>query len=229
MKPLWIVPLVVVTIGAASYFAFVPARAETPWVWLIMVGPTIVFAGVGALLAHKEGDLGTWLKPRWGDFTRAFLGALLLFGGAYAAARVVMPSGSPRALWLFSLYSQLGAQRLATHAPLVALAIVVAAIGEEVTWRGFVTSLLEERLGSRHAWLGSAALYGLAHVPSMWALRSPLGALNPVLPAAAIACGLVWGAMARAFGGRLAPSILSHALFDWCVLMMFPLWTFKQA
>jgi hypothetical protein len=29
--------------------------------------------------------------------------------------------------------------------------------------------------------------------------------------------------MARAFG-RLAPGVLAHALFDWAVVMMFPLW-----
>jgi hypothetical protein len=29
--------------------------------------------------------------------------------------------------------------------------------------------------------------------------------------------------MARAFG-RLGPSIIAHALFDWAVVMMFPLW-----
>ena len=51
----------------------------------------------------------------------------------------------------------------------------------------------------------------------------PDAGLNPVLPLAALGGGLVWGAMARAFG-RLAPSVLAHALFDWAVVMMFPLW-----
>ena len=54
------------------------------------------------------------------------------------------------------------------------------------------------------------------------ALRAGYG-LNPALVIAAGGAGLVWGGMARAFGG-LAPSILAHALFDWAVLMMFPLW-----
>jgi membrane protease YdiL (CAAX protease family) len=126
-----------------------------------------------------------------------------------------------------SLYMELGAPKLQSNATLVAGAIVVMAIAEELVWRGLVTSLIAEKVGSRTAWIYSAVLYALAHVPSMWALRSPLGALNPVLPLAALGCGLVWGAMARGFK-RLTPGILSHALFDWCVLMMFPLWTFKQ-
>jgi len=33
----------------------------------------------------------------------------------------------------------------------------------------------------------------------------------------------VWGAMAKRFG-RLVPSIISHAMFDWAVVVMFRLW-----
>src|SRR5262249_10221709 len=109
----------------------------------------------------------------------------------------------------------------------VAGGIAVMAIAEELVWRGLVTNLLAERLGSRTAWLYSAVLYALAHVPSMWALQSPLRALNPILPLAAARAGAVWGAMARGFG-RLAPGMLAHGLFDWCILMMFPLWSMKQ-
>jgi membrane protease YdiL (CAAX protease family) len=56
----------------------------------------------------------------------------------------------------------------------------------------------------------------------MWALAAPSG-LNPILPLAALGAGLVWGAMARRFG-RLVPSIVSHVLFDWCIVVMFRLW-----
>jgi membrane protease YdiL (CAAX protease family) len=47
--------------------------------------------------------------------------------------------------------------------------------------------------------------------------------LNPLVVAAALGGGLLWGAMARAFG-RLFPSVLAHVVFDWAVVMMFPLW-----
>ncbi len=85
-----------------------------------------------------------------------------------------------------------------------------------------VTQLIAARVGSRSAWVWSAGLYGVVYVPTVWAL-GPGGGINPVLVVAALAGGLLWGAMARAFG-RLVPSILAHALFDWSVLMMFPLW-----
>ena len=70
--------------------------------------------------------------------------------------------------------------------------------------------------------MGGRALCAWRSLPTAWALRAGDG-LNPLLVLAAGGAGLVWGGMARAFGG-LAPSILAHALFDWAVLMMFPFW-----
>jgi membrane protease YdiL (CAAX protease family) len=219
--------VIVASVGVASYFAFDKERAETAWVFIIMAIPTVSIAAASLVYAKKEELIDAWVKPKWGDFTRGFVATILMFGAVLAVTKVVMPAGSPRALWLFSLYMQLGAPKLAEHATLVAGAIAVMAVAEELVWRGLVTTLLAERLGSRTAWLYSAVLYALAHVPSMWALRSPLGALNPILPLAALGAGLAWGAMARGFG-RLAPGMLAHGLFDWCVLMMFPLWSMKQ-
>jgi membrane protease YdiL (CAAX protease family) len=106
--------------------------------------------------------------------------------------------------------------------PAAAGAVIAAAVAEELVWRGMVTQLLAERVGSRMAWVWAAVLYALAYAPTMWALRSSAG-LNPLLVGAALGAGLLWGAMARAFG-RLAPGVLAHALFDWAVVMMFPLW-----
>ena len=56
-------------------------------------------------------------------------------------------------------------------------------------------------------------------------LQRSVGAavMTGVVLVAALAAGLLWGAMARTFG-RLAPGVLAHALFDWGVVMMFPLW-----
>ncbi len=130
-----------------------------------------------------------------------------------------------------SLYGQFGDPRqLAAHAPAIAATIAATALAEEVLWRGVVTHLLEERLGSRMAWLWAAGLYAVAYVPTAWSLRAgagDAGGLNPAVVGAALAGGLLWGAMARAFG-RLAPGVLAHALFDWAVVMMFPLWGVRR-
>jgi membrane protease YdiL (CAAX protease family) len=217
------VAVAVLVTGLASYFAFSPERSGRIAFWALAAGPTVVVAAVAAAWANREELLREWLLPKWGDFTRGVVGAVLLFVAAWGVARLIAPVGSPRELWLVSLYAQLGDPRaLQDHAPALAAVVVVAALAEEVLWRGVVTHLLAERTGSRTAWIWAAGLYALAYVPTMWALRAGAG-VNPVLAVAALGAGLLWGGMARAFG-RLAPGVLAHALFDWAVVMMFPLW-----
>ncbi len=229
MRPaaLAFVALSVTVVGVASYFAFLPQSSGTVAFWVLAGGPTLLLAGVAGAWARREALLREWVSPRWGDFTKGLVCAALLFGFAWALSRIVTPVGSPREIWLVSLYGQIGDPRLLQqHAPAVGATLVVTVIAEEVLWRGMVTQLLADRVGTRTAWIWAAALYALAYVPTMWSLRADAGAgagLNPVLPLVALGGGLLWGAMAWTFG-RLVPSILAHALFDWAVVMMFPLW-----
>jgi membrane protease YdiL (CAAX protease family) len=229
MRPLAVAfpALAVLLTAVASYYAFLPQSSGTVAFWVLAGGPTLVLGGFAAAWAKREDFLREWLTPRWGDFTRGVVGALLFFGVAYAFSRLVTPPASARAIWLVSLYGQLGDPRLLqAHAPAVAATIVAVVVAEELVWRGMVTQLLADRFGSRTAWVYAAFLYAIAYVSTAWSLRAgvgPGGGLNPVLPLAALGGGLLWGGMARAFG-RLGPGILAHALFDWAVVMMFPLW-----
>jgi membrane protease YdiL (CAAX protease family) len=217
------VTVAVVVSAVAFCLAFLPERSGTLAFWALAGGPTVLLATVAAAWAKREDYLWEWLAPKWGDFSRGLLGAVVLFGAAWAFARSVTPVGSAREIWLVSLYSQIGDPRvLQLHAPAVGVAIAVVVLAEELLWRGTITQLLAEKVGSRLAWVWSAGLYALVYVPTMWALRTGAG-IDPVLVVAAFGGGVLWGAMARAFG-RLAPGILAHALFDWSVLMMFPLW-----
>ncbi len=215
--------LVVIVVGVASYFAFSAEHAGTLAFWVLAAAPSVVLAGAASLWAAREELLRDWLSPKWGDFTRGVVGAVLFFALAWAFARLVAPVGSAREIWLVSLYAQLGDPRaLQAHAPALAATIAVTALAEEVLWRGAVAQLLAAHVGSRAAWVWAAVLYALAYVPTMFSLRAGAG-VNPVLVMGALAGGLLWGAMARAFG-RLAPAVLAHALFDWAIIMMFPLW-----
>jgi membrane protease YdiL (CAAX protease family) len=219
------IALSVLGTALASYFAFLPQHSGSLAFWLLAGGPAIVLAALAALWAHREDLLREWLSPRWGDFSRGVASAVLLFGAAWAFTRLLTPAGSKREVWLVSLYGQIGDPRvLQSHAPMVAAAIAVVALAEELVWRGMVTQLLADRVGTRTAWVWAAVLYALASLPTAWALRAgSVGGLDPVLPVAALGAGLLWGGMARAFG-RLTPGVLAHALFDWAVVMMFPLW-----
>lgn len=215
---------VVLVIAVASRFAFDLSRVGTPGVFLIMGIPTVALALVGVFYAHHYGFLKSWVSVKSGDFTRGFAAAAILFGASYVFMRVVAPPESPRASWLARLYLQGGdPEVLRRNVGLVVLGIVVISIAEEVVWRGLVMALLEDLIGWSRAWMGAAVLYALAHAPTIWVLRDPVAGLNPVLVLAALGCGLVWGGMVRMYD-RLLPSIFSHILFDWTVIMMFRLW-----
>lgn len=225
--------VVLVALGASQAFALPNAGSPKLFAWIGL--PTLVLAAIGVARARRDGELYRrssfdeggglgWLNVRSGDFTRGFAGAAVLFGGAWAFTRVVMPAGSPRESWAARMYLQLGdPSTLRKEVWLVAIALIVMAIAEELLWRGLVTSLLADLVGSSRAWVWSAVLYAVAHIPSVWALKDPVAGYNPMILVAALSCGLAWGFMARRFE-RLFPSIVSHALFDWTVLMMFRLW-----
>lgn len=229
MRPVavaYVAACVLVT-AVASYFAFQSQHSGQPAFLALAVGPTLALALVGAYWAMREELLREWLTPRWGDFSRGVVGAVLLMAGAWGFARVVTPTGSPREIWLVTLYGQFGDPKvLQARGAEVAAAIGCTALAEEIVWRGMVTQLLADRVGTRASWIWAGVLYALAYVPTMWSLRGGPGfaGLDPVLVLGALGAGLLWGAMGRAFGGRLAPLVLAHGLFDWAVLMMFPLW-----
>jgi membrane protease YdiL (CAAX protease family) len=214
---------IVLLLGASSFVAFDLERAGAVSFWAYAIVPTVVIAVAAVIRAARDGELAD-LRPEWGDATRGILSAAVLLGGAVAAMRVLAPAGSPRESWTARIYLQLGDPGwLRAHTGLVALMLLLAAAAEEIVWRGLVTRLIAEQVGSRVAWVWAAIPYALALSPTAWALRDPEAGLNPLLIVAGLGLGLVWGAMAR-FTRRLTPSILSHAAFDWCVIMLFRLW-----
>jgi membrane protease YdiL (CAAX protease family) len=211
-------------IAATSSFAFSLDRAGTKSFWVWAVAPSVVLAGLGLARAYRDGELRDWLRFVWGDPTRGILSAGVLVGAALGFVHVVAPVGSARESWLARLYLQFGdPTALREHAVEVGVVVVIAAAAEEIVWRGLVTRQIAVVTGSRTAWIWAAVLYALAHTATVFELRDPVAGYNPVLMIAALGLGLVWGIMARHFG-RLMPGILSHAAFDWCVIMMFRLW-----
>jgi membrane protease YdiL (CAAX protease family) len=225
MRPVGSLLVVSVTlvVAATSYFAWAPSNGGSAIFWAWAGGPSVLLGALAVWWAVRENLLRQWLSPHWGDFTRGIVGVAALYAAGWAFARFVAPVGSAREIWLVSLYGQVGdPQALRAQAPLVGIGILVVSACEEIVWRGMVTQLLADRVGSRGAWIAAAGLYALAYVPTMWSLRTGVG-LNPVLVVAALGGGLLWGAMARLFGG-LVPSIIAHAFFDWAVLMMLPFW-----
>jgi membrane protease YdiL (CAAX protease family) len=216
------VAVAVIVTGVASYRAFASDSGSFAF-WALAAGPAAALGVLAAVWAKREDFLAEWLLPRWGDLTVAVLGGGALYAGAWAFVHLVTPVGSRWEIWLVPLYGQIGDPRvLQAHALALVATLGLAVLGEELVWRGMVTQLLAERLGSRTAWVWSAALYAISYVPTMWALRTSAG-LNPILVVAGAGVGLACGALARSTG-RLLPAVLAHALFDCAVVLIAPLW-----
>jgi len=225
MHPLISIVFVVLAVAIPSFFGWQIQRAGTPAFWSLVVIPTALVAAIGALRAHRHGELRDWVKPRWGDATVGVLSGVILVAAAYGFTRVVAPVGGAREAWLARVYLQIGdLTNLRQHTTWLGAVVITASVAEELVWRGLVTTLLAEQWGSRRAWIGSAALYAAAHVPAAFALADGKAGVNLLLPIGALGAGLVWGALVRVKGGSLVAAMIAHALFDWCLVVMFPLW-----
>lgn len=222
------VGMLVVIIAAVAWalsYAFDVQRAGAPSS-MIAIGATYAVLSIGGVVyAWKQDLLKRWFIPASGDLTRGFVAALLLFVLAFGFVKLITMHGSPRAAWMARLYLQLGDTKpLREHQAWIGAGIALTATMEEVVWRGWAKSLLERLVGRRFGWIAAACAYALAHVPTLWALSDSTIGNNPIVLIGALGAGLVWSALARVFADRLTPSIISHGLFDWAVLMMFRLW-----
>lgn len=83
---------------------------------------------------------------------------------------------------------------------------------EEIFWRGFVQDSLAHKFGDNAGWIIASLVYGGVH----------LVALNFMLFAAALICGLFWGYIFKRFKS-LWPGIISHALWDLTIFVLLPI------
>jgi CAAX protease family protein len=216
--------VVAVLVAAAMTLAMQQKMAGSPMALVALGVPYAVLTALTILYFRREGTLGDKLRPRSGDLTFGALVTVMLFFGAIAGRKFLAPHGSVREAWIMRIYLQIGDPELLQQRVVgVSLAIVAVAVFEEITWRGLVYSLVEERLGTRRAWPVTAALYAAAHLPTIVLLSDPYAGPNPLIVLAALGCGLVWGLIV-ARTGRLPVAVFSHALFTWCIAVQFPLW-----
>jgi membrane protease YdiL (CAAX protease family) len=211
-------------VAAAVTFAMQQNMSGSPVALLVLALPYAVLSVLAILYMKREGTLGERLRPKSGDLTFGALVTVMLFFAAIAGRKFLAPHGSVREAWVMRVYLQIGDPELMQQRVVGAsLAIAAVAILEEISWRGLIYPLVEERLGTRRAWPVTAVLYAAAHIPTLILLRDPFAGPNPMVVLAALGCGLVWGLIV-ARTGRLPVAIFSHALFTWCVAVQFPLW-----
>lgn len=220
-----------IAIAAAAFVALAmfvgmrPSVAGSPMVLFAPLVPYLALSTAAVLQMRRDGTVSSKLRPRSGDLSFGALAAAMLYFGAVAGRELFSPRGSVREAWVARIYRQVGiSPELSNHhVVVISIAIILVAALEEISWRGFVFSLLEERLGTRIAWPATALLYAAAHLPTVMLLTEPFAPPNPLVVLTALGCGLVWGLIV-ARTGRLPVAILSHVLFTWGVIVVFPIW-----
>ncbi|HSN98209.1 MAG TPA: CPBP family intramembrane glutamic endopeptidase [Candidatus Nanopelagicales bacterium] len=212
---------VTVATAAGNAWAFSPSRAGAADTLSSLAAVYVPAAALTALWLRRRGELRSMLRPLGGDLALGFLIAALLYAAALGASLLFMPHGSAREAWILRFYLHLGGPEEVGRVAVGGAVFVIAAL-EEVVWRGLAMRALAGPFGAVGAWLPSAALYGAAHLPTAVLLGGPEAGLNPLLPLAALGCGLVWGRLLL-LKGRLVPALFAHAFFSWAVAS-FPIW-----
>lgn len=92
------------------------------------------------------------------------------------------------------------------------LLLLVTGPAEEIYWRGTLQEALMARFGRLRGWAAAGTLYAAVHAASG----------NFMLVGAAAVAGAFWGGW-YAWGGRLPPVIVSHALWSSVVFTALPL------
>lgn len=208
-----------------SFLAFDPARAGSASMWVAFGAAQLPLTALAAIRLKKTGELREILQPKWGDMSLGVGSGLLLLVMAWGASKAITPMGSKQQAWLMRVYLQAGDPEEIQRRwlPLFA-AIVAITLCEELVWRGLVLPLLEEKFGTRIAWVMTAVIYGLSFLPSVWMLRDGAAGPNPLIVAIALLGGFIWTYLSVRTA-RIVPSVLSHAVFVWFVVAQFRLFT----
>ena len=207
------------------------ALAVAALLWFWMFSPwtvgitnfwiTMAVAGVSlttmALLFSPE--VRTGVRTLFRRYTlRALLGQLLL-GVALAALMwgIFWVGDKLSTLWFSFARPQVDSIYAMKHGlpPAVIALLLLFVIGpaEELFWRGYVQRTLAAHVGVDGAFVLTAAVYTLVHVWSM----------NFMLIMAALVAGGVWSLLYRLRPSLLPALIVSHAIWDACVFVVFPI------
>lgn len=93
------------------------------------------------------------------------------------------------------------------------LLLVLIGPAEEIFWRGYIQRRLSKKRGDWTAFIITTLIYTLVHI---WSF-------NFMLIMAALVCGAFWGLMYMYNKKNLVSLIISHAVWDLSVFILFPI------
>jgi membrane protease YdiL (CAAX protease family) len=197
-----------VMFAAGGFFVlFSPWTKDAIAFWPMMC-LTTGFLATGALLLDR-GQLKSIYVFKISDVTAGLMSAAFLYAVFYVGylfSMQILPFAGRQVNSVYAI-------REGAHPVLIGfLLLFLIGPAEEMFWRGFVQRRLCGRYGLFLGFVLSAAIYALVHV---WSF-------NVMLIAAAAVCGGFWGLLFLA-KGRLWPCIISHAVWDVMILLLWPI------
>ena len=175
--------------------------------WLKLTGSASILATIGLISSRNELKALFVFKIR--HLWVGVLSALILYGIFWVgklAANLLFSFAPGQIESVYASKMQLDAVWIGF------LLLLVMGPAEEIYWHGFVQRRLVGRYGAKAGVLATAVVYALVHVAS----------LNFMLVAAAGVCGLYWGLLFQR-EKNLIPLIISHALWDFLIFVLFPM------
>lgn len=137
--------------------------------------------------------------------------AVVLWGVFYlghAASTVLFSFAQPQVGAIYGLRNG------NSHLWIALLLLFIVGPAETIFWQGFVQRNLMKRWGDLAGFIGTVLVYSLVH---LWSF-------NIMLLMAAAVCGAFWGGIYLLLKPRnLWPLLISHAVWDVMVFILFPI------
>lgn len=185
----------------------------SPWTaphvdfWWMMTGSAFTLSLLTTMF-----NPGWWCEAKW-NTSNILLGvavAVVLWGVFWVGDKV--------SSWMFDFArpqvdSIYGMKEGESPWLLSALLLFLIGPAEEIFWRGYVQRTLSARWNADKSFVVTTLIYALVHA----------GSFNFMLVMSALVVGAAWGALYRFFPNKFAAIIVSHAVWDVAVFVLFPI------
>lgn len=186
---------------------FSPWTKEYVHFWMTMSVSAVLLIFLSFIFYGKEIRKSIWWS--WKDVGIGVLSAVVLWGifwlGNYFST-LLFPFAESQIGGIYNMKSG------ENYWVVGLLLLFVIGPAEEIFWRGYVQQRLSKRFSIVGSMVLATAVYTLVHIASF----------NFMLIMAAMVCGVFWSLM-YSWKKNLLPLIISHALWDVAVFILFPI------
>ena len=197
----------IVVAAGLWFYMFSPWTAGLTNFWYTMTASALILIFMACWMGERKGLhggkplrfllLGIALAAAlWGVFWVGDKLSSLMFGFARGQVDSIYGMKTGIQPWIIAL-----------------LLLFIIGPAEELFWRGFVQQQLSLHWGENWGFVVATAIYTLIH---LWSF-------NFMLIMAAMVCGIVWGGLYRLQPKWLSALVVSHAVWDACVFVVFPI------